>query len=277
MNKTYHEALLGASSLLEKAGIDPDSARYVLEYLGDFTPTQLQIHGRDAMPDAVAQAFEAAIPRLLQHEPAQYIIGLAPFYGNDFKVTPAVLIPRFETEELVAWVAETVGDAVTLLDVGTGSGVIGITLKQQCPQLKVTMVDVSTDALAIARQNAERLAVDVTLKQSDLFSAVADQQFDRIVSNLPYISHQEEAVMDESTKAYEPHLALFAEHDGLALFERFCAQLPKHVHPGSQVYLEFGYHQQPALATLFAETLPQAQVEFRQDLAGHPRMVKLTF
>lgn len=277
MNKTYHEALAGASSLLHNAHIDPDAARYVLEYLGDFTPSQLQLHGRDVMPDHVARAFEAAIPRLLQHEPAQYIIGLAPFYGHDFKVSKAVLIPRFETEELVAWVAEELADAQTLLDVGTGSGVIGITLKKQCPQLAVTMVDVSPDALAVAKQNAQRLHADVTLQTSDLFSAVPLQRFDRIVSNLPYISHAEEAVMDESTKAYEPHLALFAEHDGLALFERFCAQLPAHVHAGSQVYLEFGYHQQPALTQLFADTLPQAQVEFRQDLAGHPRMVKLTF
>jgi release factor glutamine methyltransferase len=277
VNKTYHEALAGASSLLQKAGIDPDAARYVLEYLGDFTPTQLQLHGRDVMPDPIAKAFEAAIPRLLQHEPAQYIIGLAPFYGHDFKVSPAVLIPRFETEELVAWVAEDRAQAQTLLDVGTGSGVIGITLKAQCPQLDVTMVDVSSDALAIAQQNAQRLQVEVTLKQSDLFSAVAGQRFDRIVSNLPYISHKEVDVMDESTLAFEPHLALFADHNGLALFERFCQQLPEHVHAGSQVYLEFGYQQQPALAKLFAEVLPQAQVEFRQDLAGHPRMVKLTF
>lgn len=277
MNKTYHGALLGASSLLQKADIDVDAARYVLEYLGDFTPTQLQIHGRDVMPDAIAQAFEAAIPRLLQHEPAQYIIGLAPFYGHDFQVNPAVLIPRFETEELVAWVADDLDGAQTLLDVGTGSGVIGITLKLQCPQLDVTMVDVSPAALAVATQNAQRLQAEVTLKESDLFSAVAGQRFDRIVSNLPYISHDEVAVMDASTKAYEPHLALFAEHDGLALFERFCAGLLAHVHAGTQVYLEFGYHQQPALTKLFADVLPQAQVEFRQDLAGHPRMVKLTF
>ncbi|KRL53385.1 n5-glutamine s-adenosyl-l-methionine-dependent methyltransferase [Lacticaseibacillus manihotivorans DSM 13343 = JCM 12514] len=263
--------------MLQKAGIDPDAARYVLEYLGDFTPTQLQLHGRDVMPDPIAKAFEAAIPRLLQHEPAQYIIGLAPFYGHDFKVSPAVLIPRFETEELVAWVAEDRAQAQTLLDVGTGSGVIGITLKAQCPQLDVTMMDVSSDALAIAQQNAQRLQVEVTLKQSDLFSAVAGQRFDRIVSNLPYISHKEVDVMDESTLAFEPHLALFADHNGLALFERFCQQLPEHVHAGSQAYLEFGYQQQPALAKLFAEVLPQAQVEFRQDLAGHPRMVKLTF
>lgn len=277
MNKTYHEALAGASSLLQKAGIDPDSARYVLEYLGDFTPTQLQLHGRDVMTEAVAQQFEAAIPRLLQHEPAQYIIGLAPFYGHDFKVSPAVLIPRFETEELVAWVAEDIGQAQTLLDVGTGSGVIGITLKDQCPQLNVTMVDVSPDALGIAQENVQRLHVEVNIQQSDLFSGVAGLQFDRIVSNLPYISHKEEDVMDESTLDFEPHLALFADHDGLALFERFCTELPEHVHAGSRVYLEFGYQQQPALTQLFAEALPQAQVEFRQDLAGHPRMVKLTF
>ncbi|MFD1485288.1 peptide chain release factor N(5)-glutamine methyltransferase [Lacticaseibacillus baoqingensis] len=277
MNKTYQEALAGASSLLTAQGIDPDNARYVLEYRAGFSPSQLRLHGRDPLPEALAQQFAADVKRLLQHEPAQYIVGLAPFFGEDFIVSPAVLIPRFETEELVAWARDEIMSAQTLLDVGTGSGVIGLTLKRLCPQLAVTLVDVSTAALAVAGENAKRQHLAVSRVQSDLFSGLGSQRFDRIMANLPYISHQEEAVMDQSTLTYEPQLALFAEHDGLALFERFCQQVAAHLNAGAQVYLEFGYHQQPALAALFAKLLPQAQVTFRQDMAGHPRMAKLAF
>lgn len=277
MNKTYNEALATASSLLEEAAIDADAARFVLEYRGGFSPTQLKMHGRDPMPQALQTQYEADVKRLLDHEPPQYIVGLAPFFGADFMVTPAVLIPRFETEELVAWAAETMADAKTLLDMGTGSGIIGLTLKRQLPSLTVTMADVSPEALAVAEQNAQRLGLAVELLQSDLFVGLSGRRFDRVVANLPYISHREVAVMDESTKLYEPDLALFADHDGLALFERFCQQLPAHIAPGAKVFLEFGYQQQPALATLFASRLPQASVAFRQDLAGHPRMVCLSF
>ncbi|WP_390409816.1 peptide chain release factor N(5)-glutamine methyltransferase [Lacticaseibacillus jixiensis] len=277
MNKTYSEALNWASSLLAQHDIDPDAARFVLEYRANFSPTQLRMHGRDIMPEALWVQFQQDVPRLLQHVPAQYIVGLAPFFGADFVVSPAVLIPRFETEELVAWAAADSAQAATLLDMGTGSGIIGLTLKRQLPKLAVTMADVSAEALAVARQNAQRFELSVDLVQSDLFDQLGQARYDRIVANLPYISHAEEAVMDESTLEYEPKLALFAEHDGLALFERFCAAMPEHLNAGGAVYLEFGYHQQPALAALFSRMLPQAAVQFRQDLAGHPRMVRLQF
>jgi release factor glutamine methyltransferase len=276
VNKTYQEALAGASSLLAAAGIDPDGARYVLEYRAGFTPSELQLHGRDALPAAVATQFETDVQRLLHHEPAQYIVGLAPFFGEDFVVSPAVLIPRFETEELVAWVRDEIGTAQTVLDVGSGSGVIGLTLKRLRPNLQVTLADVSQAALAVADENASRQELTVERVHSDLFAALGDRRFDRIVANLPYISHAEEKVMDQSTLDYEPQLALFADHDGLELFERFCDQVLAHLNPAGAVYLEFGYQQQPALAALFAERLPQMTVEFRQDMAGHPRMVKLS-
>lgn len=277
MNKTYQKTQAVASSLLSAAGIDPDAARYVLEYRANFTPSQLRLHAQDPVPATLAAQYDRDVQRLLKGEPAQYVVGLAPFFGEDFVVTPAVLIPRFETEELVAWAAEESQAATSLLDVGCGSGIIGLTLKRRLPQLAVVMVDVSPTALAVAKQNAARQKLSVELVVSDLFAGLAGRQFDRIVANLPYISHKEEAVMDRSTLDYEPDLALFADHDGLALFERFVAELPAHLTPGARVYLEFGYQQQPALAALFARTLPQATVEFRRDMAGHPRMVRLQF
>lgn len=274
MAETYDQLLRRASAALTAAGIEPDGARYVLEMRSDFTPSQLRLHARDAVPAPVAKQFEADLPRLLNNEPPQYIVGVAPFYGDLFQVTPAVLIPRFETEELVAWAATEQTQAQTGLDVGTGSGAIGLTLAKQLPHTFMTLSDVSAAALAVAKRNAASLKRQVSLVQSDLFAALP-ARYDFIIANLPYISRRETAVMDASTLAFEPVLALFAENDGLALFERFVAEVADHLRPQGSVYLEFGYQQQPALAELFARALPQAQVTFRRDLAGKPRMAKL--
>ncbi|MCX2455519.1 peptide chain release factor N(5)-glutamine methyltransferase [Lacticaseibacillus nasuensis] len=275
MTKTIQEALRWASSLLGTAGADADGARYVLEIRLDWSPSQLQLHARDALTEAQWTQFEADVARLVKFEPAQYVVGVAPFFGDLFNVTPAVLIPRFDTEELVAWAAAEQGQATTGLDLGTGSGAIGLTLAKQLPSVAMTLSDVSPAALAVAQINANRLRRAVRLVESDMFAALPER-FDFIVSNLPYISHAEEAVMDESTKRYEPALALYADHAGLALFERFVAALPAHLNAGGAAYLEFGYHQRAALAALVAAQLPGWQAEFRRDLAGQDRMLKLT-
>ncbi|MFD1393908.1 peptide chain release factor N(5)-glutamine methyltransferase [Lacticaseibacillus jixianensis] len=276
MAKTYEEALRWASSVLSPKGVDPDGARYVLEMRAGFTPSQLRLHDRDAVPAAALAQFEQDVARLANSEPAQYIVGVAPFYGDLFAVTPAVLIPRFETEELVAWAAGEQAAARTGLDLGTGSGAIGLTLAKLLPNVAMTLSDVSPAALAVAQANAARLKRRVQLTASDLFAALPGR-FDFIITNLPYISRAETPVMDQSTLTYEPALALFAEDDGLALFKRFAAGVAAHLTPGGAAYLEFGYRQQPALAQLFAAALPQAQVTFRRDMADHPRMVKLQF
>lgn len=277
MTKTYQEALTWASSLLTQAGVDPDGARYVLQVRAAYTPSQAVLHRNDPLLAAVWTQFQVDVPRLVKHEPPQYVVGVAPFFGDMFVVTPAVLIPRFETEELVEWVASEQGTAKTGLDLGTGSGVIGLTLAKQLPQTAWTLSDVSVGALAVAKQNAVRLERHVAFRQSDLFAGLETQRFDVIVANLPYISHAEKAVMDESTRRYEPELALFAADDGLAMFDRFVASVQAHLTTRGTVYLEFGYRQQPALAALFARRLPTATVTFRHDMAGHPRMVRLAW
>lgn len=276
MSKTYAEALKWASLLLTKDGIDPDGARYVLMTRADFTPSQLILHRQDLMPETRWQQFQQDVERLRQFEPAQYIVGVAPFFGELFKVTPAVLIPRFETEELVAWVAEEQRTAQTGLDLGTGSGAIGLTLAHKLPQTTMTLSDVSPEALAVAKQNAKEQQVAVQFTVSDLFAALP-ARYDFVVTNLPYIAPEETPVMDQSTLRYEPKLALFAGHHGLAVFEQFVAALPQHLTAGGAAYLEFGYRQEPALRELFAKQLPQAQVTFRRDMADHPRMAKLQF
>lgn len=276
MSKTYREALKRASLLLDKAGIPADGANYVLASRKHWTRSQLILHGRDEMPEADAQQFAADVKLLLQNEPAQYITGSAPFWGRDFAVDKRVLIPRFDTELLVEWVLSDQTGRQTGLDLGSGSGAIGITLKLEQPQLRMTLSDVSAGALAVSRKNATALGADVDFALSDLLANIPGR-FDFIVSNLPYIDVAEQDVMDESTKLFEPPLALYAKNKGLALFERLFKQLPEHVGAGSAVYLEFGYHQQPALARMISTMLPDASAEFRRDDANNPRAVKISF
>lgn len=275
MTKTYNEALSGASLLLEKAGIDADAAAYVLSTRKKWRRSQLILHGRDDMPDDDAATFDADVARLLQNEPAQYIVGRAPFWGRWFRVDERVLIPRFDTELLIEWVlAEQ--HAGNGLDLATGSGAIGVTLALEQPALAMTLSDVSTDALAVARENAKLLGADVTFAQSDLLKSITGP-FDFVVSNLPYIDRAEMPVMDESTKKFEPALALYADDHGLALFAALFQQLPRVMRPGGAVYLEFGYHQKAALARMISTTLPNATAEFRRDDAGHDRAVRIQF
>ncbi|WP_155286007.1 peptide chain release factor N(5)-glutamine methyltransferase [Lacticaseibacillus zhaodongensis] len=276
MSKTYREALQGASLLLEKAGIPADGANFVLASRLHWSRSQLILHGRDEMSAAVAEQFNADLHRLLQNEPAQYIVGTAPFWGRDFAVDERVLIPRFDTELLVEWVLNEQTAAQTGLDLGTGSGAIGITLKLEQPQLKMTLSDLSAGALVVSRQNAQTLGADVEFVQSDLLANI-DGRFDFIVSNLPYIDVAEQDVMDTSTKLFEPALALYAPQKGLALFEQLFRQLPAHLNPDAAAYLEFGYHQQPALERMISTMLPDASAEFRCDDAGNPRAVKISF
>lgn len=276
MTKTYNEALSGASLLLEKAGIDPDAATFVLSARQNWTRSQVILHGRDPMPADVATQFAADTDRLLQNEPAQYIVGRAPFWGRWFDVDQRVLIPRFDTELLIEWVLADAPSGQGL-DLATGSGAIGLTLALEAPQLQMTLSDLSADALAVAKTNAGKLAApNVTIVQSDLLQDITGE-FDLIVSNLPYIDRAEMPVMDTSTKLFEPDMALYADNHGLALFEALFQQLPEHVRPGGAVYLEFGYHQRAALARMIATMLPDASAEFRRDDAGNDRAVKISF
>ncbi|WDF81772.1 peptide chain release factor N(5)-glutamine methyltransferase [Lacticaseibacillus pabuli] len=275
MTKTYAEALKRASLLLQQANLNDDGAAYVLSERKHWTRTQIIIHGRDEMTPEDERQFHADVAALLKDEPAQYVTGTAPFWGRTFHVDKRVLIPRFDTEVIVSWVLDDWQQG-TGLDLGTGSGSIGVTLALERPNIAMTLSDVSADALTVAQQNAHALGARVQATRSDLLSDI-DGQFDFIISNLPYIDRAEMPVMDESTKEYEPDLALYADNHGLALFEALFKQLPGHVRPGGSVYLEFGYHQRAALARMIALMLPEQTADFRRDDAGHDRAVRINF
>ncbi|BDZ31428.1 peptide chain release factor N(5)-glutamine methyltransferase [Lactiplantibacillus sp. WILCCON 0030] len=274
---TYFEAQQWASFCLKTAKLPTDAARFLLLGLSKLDQTQLLVHYREQLPTALWQAFKTAIERVVAGEPAQYVLGRAPFYGLELTVTPAVLIPRVETEELVDWVLSdaTNQSAKRLLDLGTGSGAIALALKHEQPTWQVTGSDISAEALSVARENAQRLQLDVDFQQSDLFAELSGQPYEVIVSNPPYIATSEKAVMDASVLNYEPQQALFAAHAGLAIYERLAEQVAAHLTTHGRLYLEFGYHQGVAIQQLFRTALPTATVTLRQDMAGHDRMLRV--
>ena len=232
------------------------------------------------MPAALAAVWPKWVAQLSQNEPPQYILGHAPFYGREFMVDARVLIPRPETEQLVEWILQdasgTQGAPVSVLDIGTGSGAIIETLMLENPRVKGFAADISPDALAVAENNAQRFGLhNLHVIESDVYQGVADLQFDIIVSNPPYIARTDEAEMDASVLAYEPQMALFADRDGLAIYDKIAAGLARHLTAQGRAYFEIGYQQGPAVVALMQQALPEATVTLKKDFAGLDRMVRV--
>ena len=236
--------------------------------------------GRDA--DVPQQELQQLTERLEQHEPIQYVLGQADFCGRTFKVSPAVLIPRPETEELCQWVTTKVRDsacndaALSILDVGTGSGCIAITLAAELPEAKVTAWDISEDALLVACENAllNGVTVDFELQDVLLATAAAQQTKDIIISNPPYICNRECATMEANVLEHEPHQALFVPDDDPLLFYRAIAKLGQQtlIHDG-WLYFEIN----PLFAGQLAQLLSSMSyydIEIKADQFGKQRMIR---
>jgi release factor glutamine methyltransferase len=221
-------------------------------------------------PDQAAQ-FESWLSRRARHEPLQYILGETEFYGLAFTVTPDVLIPRPETEQLIEVVVERLpaNTSIRICDVGTGSGSIAVTLAHALPQASVIALDRSAAALEVAKQNAALHGVGHRIRFvcSDLLSAVEGETFDVIVSNPPYVPNDEP--LEPQVRDYEPHAALFAGPTGLEVYRRLIPQAHAALAPGGWLLMEIGHGQRDALANLLAGW---DRVEFRPDLQGIPRV-----
>jgi release factor glutamine methyltransferase len=227
-------------------------------------------------PDVELSSAQAAqlddwVERRTRHEPIQYILGETEFYGLTFKVTPAVLIPRPETEHLVEAVLERAAcdDPLSICDVGTGSGAIPIALAHHLPQAHLTALDLSPAALAIARENAERhnVSAGIRFAESDLLSAVRGKRFDFVVSNPPYVRDDE--ILEPQVLEYEPHGALFAGPSGLEIYQRLIPEAKEVLKPGGWLLMEIGHGQREALIRLLAGW---EAVDFRNDLQGISRV-----
>jgi len=237
--------------------------------------TWLMAHGDAELAPEQIERFEGWVERRAKHEPVQYIVGEVEFYGLTLRVTPDVLIPRPETEHVVEAVVEKAGERVgheatiRICDVGTGSGAIAIALATALPQARVTAIDVSPAALAVARENAERhgVAGRVRCVESDLLSAVGGEKFDVVVSNPPYVQNGE--VLEVQVREYEPHAALFAGPTGLEVYRRLIPEAGNTLVAGGWLVMEVGQGQREAVAELLGGW---EQVSFLDDLQGIPRV-----
>ncbi len=211
--------------------------------------------------------------QLKHHVPAQYIIGSADFFGHIFTVDERVLIPRPETEELVALILEENDEkALRVLDIGTGSGAIALALAKNRADWSVTAADISQDALDLASENAKSLDLEITFIKSDCFSEISSK-YDIIVSNPPYISREDESEVGLNVLHSEPHLALFADEDGLAIYRRIAEDATDYLKDGGKIYLEIGYKQGQSVPELFRKYLPEKRVRTLKDQFSQDRMV----
>lgn len=278
---TTREALVRASSLLEQNEIHAKIAEWLLLGLLQCSRQEWLKLLDQSLPAEASDRYFAWIERVLAGEPYQYVLGVQDFYGREFQVNPAVLIPRPETEMLVEevllacqemWPA---GQQLTAIDIGTGSGAIAITLALEQPLLTMMAVDVSQAALHVARTNAAQLGANVTFYESDVLQVFQDseQKFDLVVSNPPYIAHREKEQVEENVLAFEPHLALFAEEEGLYFYRKIVEQAKAMLHSPAVLAFEVGFSQAPAVVTIIEQAFPQARCQIKQDLAGVERFV----
>ena len=217
--------------------------RVICEDIFNYDPVDVALRQESELPDFAEQRVPELIARLRRHEPLQYIVGNARFHGHRFKVTPAVLIPRPETEQLVDLIVEeNPGSDLRVLDMGTGSGCIAISLARALKFARVDALDVSRDALAVARENADALKVKVRFFESDMLLPQPAATYDIIVSNPPYICWSERESMERNVTDYEPGQALFvADNDPLLFYKAIVPYAAQSLDKGGRLYLEINH------------------------------------
>ncbi|MFG6441495.1 peptide chain release factor N(5)-glutamine methyltransferase [Roseateles sp. LKC17W] len=258
---TVDEAL----ALARQLGVERGDAQALLGHLTGQGRAWLVTHG-----DAPVAGAESLLHRLADGEPLAHLTGWQPFHGLTLAVTPATLIPRPDTETLVDWALERLAalpGEPCIVDLGTGSGAIALALKAACPRARVTAVDVSADALAVARANGERLALDIDWRHGSWYAPLAGERFDLVISNPPYIAGDDPHL---PALRHEPLSALTPGGDGLSDLQALIDGAPGHLHAGGWLLMEHGWDQADAIAArLAAQGL--AHVTLRRDLAGRAR------
>ena len=254
-------------------GEEAESLSFVYRSLKNLSFTDFVFTLQQEVTEEEKQFVEEIFKKLANHIPAQYIIGHAEFFGMQLKVDERVLIPRPETEELVELIlAENLKDNLKVLDIGTGSGAIALALAKNRPDWSVTAADISQDALDLSLENANSQNLNLYFIKSDCFSEISSK-YDIIVSNPPYISRADEVEVGLNVLHSEPHLALFADEDGLAIYRRIAEDSKDYLNDGGKIYLEIGYKQDQSVPALFMENLPDKRVRTLKDQFGQDRMV----
>jgi release factor glutamine methyltransferase len=265
--------------LLLQKGPHPERARLDAEALMRYAlgrdKAWLIAHGNDEISDGEATAFRSFIARRSTGQPIQHILGETEFYGLPFLVTSDVLIPRPETEHLVEKIVEIAPcfSRPRIVDVGTGSGIIAITVAHEWTSAVITAIDISAAALELARRNADRTGVAERIRflHGDLLAPVADERFDMVVSNPPYVPTGDRDSLSVEVREDEPALALFAGADGLDVICRLIPAAFAVLEPGGFLLMEIGYGQSGPVAALLKEAGFE-RIDFVPDLQGIPRV-----
>ena len=278
MTEKIYEAQNRAYSLLEKKGLDPGAIRILLEYVTKKSHASLLASVRDPLTEEEQTIFWDKVDELLEGKPVQYVIGSESFYGRTFIVDDNVLIPRPETEELIHGAIERSqqifhNKKITVADIGTGSGAIAITFKKEWPEAIVTATDISAGALVVATKNAQHNEADVTFKEGDMTEPISHAKWDVVLSNPPYIAHEEAESMSSTVLSFEPHNALFADEDGLYFYRKLAENLPQLMNKPALIGVEIGYLQGASVHKLFTDAFPTASIETVKDINGKDRIL----
>ena len=273
------QAITKACLLLRRQGKEESLARFLLMYILDESPHLFSNNLSEQISKEIEDKYFSLIEKHIKEDvPLSHLVGFEYFYDRKFKVTKDVLSPRMETEELIYKVIEYVKannkNNLKILDLCTGSGIIAITLKKELYQISIDVVasDISEEAIEVAKENAQYHDTDVRFIQSDIFNNI-DDKFDIIVSNPPYIDRKDEVTMKENVLNYDPHLALFAEEEGMYFYRKIIEQAKDYLKENGVMFFEIGYDQKDKIIKLSKKNGYLAQVY--KDINNRDRMAFL--
>ena len=257
--------------------VRPEDIDYVLAERLNLSPSEFELKQDMVLSEDQVKQANKDIKKLARGVSPQYILGYAWFLGYKIMVQRGVLIPRFETEELVEWALKSLKSGDKVLDLGTGSGCITVALakeaeKKEINNLTLYASDITDSALRTSEENFLNYDLDVTTRKANVLIGL--EKFDKIISNPPYIKTNEKQDMDKNVLQNEPKEALFAGKDGLDFYKKFAKQVRDHLNSHGEFFLEFGFSEEEQLKELFAKELPDFEIGFRKDMAGKPRMVR---
>ncbi len=279
---TYREIVGKYKALCVKNNVPSETVMVYLVELSQRDRFNLYMDYEKEMDEALIYEFEKGMERILKHEPVQHVIGYSWFYGYKFIVNPDVLIPRPETEELVAYILSRIDERyknfnLTVCDVGTGSGALAVALKKEESKLMMYASDISEKAVEVAKENASLNDADIEFIIGDMLQPLIDLnlKLDVLVCNPPYIPSEE--VLEDFVIDHEPHLALFGGKDGLMYYQEIFKNCRKVLKDYSFMAFEIGYNQKESLITLLDEYLPDCKYEFIKDINSKNRMLFVYF
>ena len=279
-NYNFHTLLTETYKALSARGLETSRADWLLEDISGLSRTQILLKQQEPVPDNILKKFLIYRERMYLGEPVQYIVGFAEFYGRKFIVNNDVLIPRPETEELVLQTLNTINQhEQTICDIGTGTGAIAISLKKERTNLNVIATDISDDALKVAKENARLNQAEIEFLQGDALKPLINNgiKVDVLLSNPPYISYEEKVEMSETVLEYEPHLALFTQNNGLAIYKRILNDLDKVMKKDGLVIFEIGHLQGEILKSYIHEHYKVKNLAIIKDINQKNRMIQFNW